>query len=413
MSDESTEPKPLKLKLSRTGDSSPGANTEASEGSAPRTAPEEVHPTQELPRSAQLRVRSRAERQQASEASAPEAPEAKPEAPADPAPGATDPAVLPDSESLAERPRPVLKRRPDPEPEIEPEIVPDPKMEREVSAVGPLGKLTDDPAVTPAATPTADPITVPPTFKPFEQVPVEAETEPESVPEPEPAAPAENPPSSAEEPAPAPPPLRKPTSPDPESGSGDVETATDRLGQKEGAQAHSPWLSIAIIVVLLGILGGAGYGIWYLLLNPSDTPASADATNAPATPATSPASLIDSAQSAIDARPTAAMEAVLAVDTAAATTDAASPRGAPAAAAPTTTPRQTGDDSLVSAVSAYLSGIHIGGMRTTDRPMVIINGKNYNAGDTVDPDTGLRFSGIHNGKLAFTDKNGVAYLKSF
>ncbi|MFP4261265.1 MAG: hypothetical protein ACLFS1_09320, partial [Opitutales bacterium] len=71
------------------------------------------------------------------------------------------------------------------------------------------------------------------------------------------------------------------------------------------------------------------------------------------------------------------------------------------------------DQELVQAVSDFLSKAHISGVRTGERPMVLINGATHTPGDLVEPETGLRFSGIRNGKLAFTDKNAVVYLKSF
>ena len=90
---------------------------------------------------------------------------------------------------------------------------------------------------------------------------------------------------------------------------------------------------------------------------------------------------------------------------------------APRASAPEPTPATSGaprvDKQIVGTISDYLSSVTIGGVRTGDRPKVILNGTSYQKGDLIDPTTGLRFSGMREGKLAFTDRNGVVYLKSF
>lgn len=64
-------------------------------------------------------------------------------------------------------------------------------------------------------------------------------------------------------------------------------------------------------------------------------------------------------------------------------------------------------------VSGFLSSLHIGGMRQGDRPMILIDGRAHTVGDTVQTETGLKFDGFRNGKLAFIDQNDILYLKSF
>ena len=70
-------------------------------------------------------------------------------------------------------------------------------------------------------------------------------------------------------------------------------------------------------------------------------------------------------------------------------------------------------ESSKQSVSQYLSGIHIGGVRKGDRPMVLIQGTRFLVGDIIQPETGLKFDGIRDGRLAFRDSHGIIYLKSF
>lgn len=70
-------------------------------------------------------------------------------------------------------------------------------------------------------------------------------------------------------------------------------------------------------------------------------------------------------------------------------------------------------EATKATVSKFLAALHIGGMRQGARPMVLINGVAHNVGDTVQAETGLKFSGIRDGKLAFVDTNDIVYLKSF
>lgn len=66
-----------------------------------------------------------------------------------------------------------------------------------------------------------------------------------------------------------------------------------------------------------------------------------------------------------------------------------------------------------AAVSEFLASLHIGGMRQGARPMVLIDGEAHTVGDVVQAETGLKFGGVRDGKLAFIDENDVIYLKSF
>jgi hypothetical protein len=64
-------------------------------------------------------------------------------------------------------------------------------------------------------------------------------------------------------------------------------------------------------------------------------------------------------------------------------------------------------------VSEFLKNAHIGGVRTGDRPKLLLNGQSYDQGDLIDPGTGLRFIGLRDKKLAFQDAQGIVYIKSF
>jgi hypothetical protein len=66
-----------------------------------------------------------------------------------------------------------------------------------------------------------------------------------------------------------------------------------------------------------------------------------------------------------------------------------------------------------AAISEFLSSVHIGGVRDSDRPMVIVDGQSYLAGDVLMDETGLTFAGVDEGKLVFHDDLGIVYLKSF
>ncbi|NBB78005.1 MAG: hypothetical protein GVY36_00930 [Verrucomicrobia bacterium] len=70
-------------------------------------------------------------------------------------------------------------------------------------------------------------------------------------------------------------------------------------------------------------------------------------------------------------------------------------------------------EATKATVSEFLGSLHIGGMRQGARPMILIEGQPHTVGDTVQAETGLKFDGIRDGKLAFIDENDVVYLKSF
>jgi hypothetical protein len=217
-----------------------------------------------------------------------------------------------------------------------------------------------------------------------------------------------------EKPAAVPPPLpARPTL----SADDALEEALDRVSDSEKSSS-SPLLSIVIIVVLLGILGGSGYGPWYILKGSSG--GAVDETVAEESNGEGFfGDPIKEAKEAISAIPVEELEEVV-TDSANSSSPSSEPTEAavvtptnPVATAPLTPQVPNVDQELVRAVSGFLSEVHIGGVRTGERPMVIINGASYSKGDLVEPETGLLFSGIRNGKLAFTDENGVVYLKSF
>jgi hypothetical protein len=243
-----------------------------------------------------------------------------------------------------------------------------------------------------------------------------------------------------------------------ESGS---EEPSQKNPEKPGTKtsssekSHSPVASIVILLVLLAILGGSGFGLWYILRSPSDKVSTENTseTSTQATPNQATGSIsspIEKAKAKIAKIPTAAAEEVLAdlpdgsgpgvrpssgssspsepsfvieetlppsVSTAEASPAAPTVRAISAEEdyfepAPLPPASQV-DQSLIERVSVLLSQSHIGGVRRGGDPKVIFDGISYSTGDLVDPETGLRFAGIRKGKLAFKDANGIVYLKSF
>ena len=256
-------------------------------------------------------------------------------------------------------------------------------------------------------------------------------------------------PASADTPPPLP---AQETVPLEEPPAKDLEEAVRHVARGAGSTSGSPWLSIIIIVVLLAVLGGSGFGLWYVLKAPGERPTEVTESERPVDGSNTSADEsegnlmtrpIAKAKEAVESVPTDALDEVTfgelssldqtplpqedTVDSVEATTTPPAPPSQTAedpakssepeptiATASSKIPEHGNvDQTLVQAVSAYLSKVHIGGVRTGERPMVIIDDESYTRGDVVEPETGLRFSGIRNGKLAFADKNTVVYLKSF
>jgi len=218
----------------------------------------------------------------------------------------------------------------------------------------------------------------------------------------------------------------KPAPPQKDGSGRKVEEAIGRIGEEK--KSHGMLTSIIAIVLLLVVLGAPGYGHYYILRNPSDTPEESATT---AKQAKSEATEEESG-GLLRGPITKAKEAIAKIpgsaDALEETTEASAPVEQaqekanppdpvePTESTPVAVPKAESpavDSPQTSAVSELLQNAHIGGVRTGDSPKVILNGKSYNQGDLVDPDTGLRFAGMRDGKLAFRDAQGVVYLKSF
>ncbi|PXA03610.1 hypothetical protein DDZ13_11560 [Coraliomargarita sinensis] len=270
------------------------------------------------------------------------------------------------------------------------------------------------------------------------------ETPPESVPEKPAPNPAEEKPYDPENPFAGieikkpkkeerpPPDLPSKPAPADDDGSGQkVEEAISQIGEEK--KSRGVLTSLIVIFILLAILGGAGFGLYYILKSPAETTdesikpeeqASSAATEEasggkPSGPIAKAkeavANMQDPEKSLAEVSTTPAPEA----STPEAGDDAETPEpteavednATEAVKAPSTSAEI--DPAQTQAVSEFLQTAHIGGVRTGDRPKVILNGKSYNNGDLVDADTGLSFIGFRDKKLAFRDEQGIVYIKSF
>lgn len=201
-----------------------------------------------------------------------------------------------------------------------------------------------------------------------------------------------------------------------------VEAAIDSLDQKEedaAQNSHNLLPSIIVLLVLLLILAGAGYGLWKVLQSPTETD-SGETTELPASEAEAPKKgPIQKAKDAIAKVPVADVEAITTQEAPKPPADESSADPAPTNVTveenftPAPPPNANSIEANKQSVAEYLSGIHIGGMRKGERPMILINGESFLVGDVVQTETGLKFDGLRDGKLAFRDSNGIVYLKSF
>ena len=391
MSEDEDEKKPSKLKLSAKGKETDGGE----QGDAP-TGPTNPHQDQAENRSSEptkLKLRQNPKENKG----APEKPKEEEDAPPEPAAG-------------PEQEKPKLRTRPS----------------------------ADDPS-TPDAGETAN---LPETFE---------DGGDRSKPNPTPQEEKEIAPAKTPPPLPA-----QETVPLEEPPAEDLEEAVRHTAGGPGSTSSSPWLSVIIVVILFAILGGSGLGLWYVLKAPGERPTEVTESERPVDESDASADQsegnlmtksIARAKEAVESVPTDALDEVTSVEPPSpeqtpppqedtvdsvkrTTTPPAPPSQTSEDPAKSTEPEPepgpttatagrkieepgSVDQTLVQAVSAYLSKVHIGGVRSGERPMVIIDDESYTPGDVVEPETGLRFSGIRNGKLAFTDENTVVYLKSF
>lgn len=188
-----------------------------------------------------------------------------------------------------------------------------------------------------------------------------------------------------------------------------LEASINQVDQEEPG-GKGLLTSIIVIILLLAVLGGSGYGLYLVLKSPDDKPDPAESTDAapesgPIAKAKAVIASIPGNEEPLEADPTPVE-------------DGTAPAPVPVEAPKTTT--KPGTDAPAAsppvgsqAVAELLKNAHIGGTRTGERPMVIMNGQSYTPGDLVDPDSGLRFIGFRDKKLAFRDGSGIVYLKSF
>jgi len=188
--------------------------------------------------------------------------------------------------------------------------------------------------------------------------------------------------------------------------------------------------SLLVIVLLLVILAGCGFGIWWILKpsgSESETvseasPGAASASEATSTQAVSgpiqkakdtlnqlPLPELDAIKSTGDPSPTD--KSPTAVKTPAKPIEETPP--AKEAATQTTSKNSELVEKSQQEVSAFLSDMHIGGLRQSANPMILIDGQNYQVGDIVHEATGLKFIGLRKERPAFRDRHGVVYLRSF
>lgn len=213
------------------------------------------------------------------------------------------------------------------------------------------------------------------------------------------------------------PPPERPSEPAPataidEGASPKPEKAIQQLSEPK--KAHNIFVSLLVITLLLGLLGGSAYGLYYVL-RPAPAVAPAPPQNKAARGNESDglhSSSIAKAKVAIAKIPAGPEEEVTAQSEKAPAAELAEPESGRTESINrplTETKTAAGEEAIAS----FLTSAHIGGLRTGDRPKVLLNGESYVPGDLVDARLGLHFSGIRKGKLAFKDEKGIIYLKSF
>ena len=184
----------------------------------------------------------------------------------------------------------------------------------------------------------------------------------------------------------------------------------------------SPIASLVIIVVMLAIIGAGGYGIWYLLKGQNDEVAS----ETEGTESTFTETVDDTAPANEDKGPIATTREVISklparneteTEVTTSTVTNVEPKEAQLSNRSNgTEPAQTqvlSNELIKEQVSLFLRDVTLGAMRTGTNARVMLNGRNYNIGDVVDESTGLIFRGTKDQKLVFQDREGIYYVKSF
>ena len=188
--------------------------------------------------------------------------------------------------------------------------------------------------------------------------------------------------------------------------------------------------SLLAITLLLVILAGCGFGIWWILKpSGSESEAASEAPLAAASTseATSTQAVsgpIQRAKDTLNQLPLPELDAIKStgnlspVDkspTALKTPAKPIEKTPPAKEAVTQTTSKNSElfEKSQQEVSAFLSDMHIGGLRQSANPMILIDGQNYQIGDIVHEATGLKFIGLRKERPAFRDRHGIVYLRSF
>ena len=226
-----------------------------------------------------------------------------------------------------------------------------------------------------------------------------------------------------------PPPHTRSQSPSPTKSAAHIEAVIHSLDKEKApkTQRSSMLPSIIMILVLLLVLGGAGFGLWKVLLASNDmednsgSRTNSTVTALPAKP--KPNTPIQKAKATIAKVPDTDLAAIVGNLPPTPNRNTAIPvsiqQNKPDVVVPKQPkqPKQQASNRLIEAnkqaASNFLSNIHIGGVRTGERPIIILDGERYNVDDVVHVETDLKFHGLRDGRLAFRDRNGIVYLKSF
>lgn len=305
--------------------------------------------------------------------------------------------------------------------EIEPkESKPEPKeaepKEAEPEEAEPRPAETEQ-AEAPAPSPSAGtPAQSQPEAKPHEAKPVEAPDDRAFDPENPFKRPVDEPKAATVPPA-------LPSNPRPPADYGSPQKARKAIGEPPEEKKNKGLVaSVIVILGLLALLGACGYGLYYVLQEPSGNNESASNQESAAQKEESGSFLsqpIEKAKAVISKVPdqgAALPEEKTSAPAESPPQEAKEPDPAEAAgpAGAENKPSAASlDSSQTSSVAAFLQAVHVGGTRTGERPKLILNGQSYEKGDIVDPSSGLRFIGFRNKKIAFQDTQGIVYIKSF
>ncbi|MEM8868262.1 MAG: hypothetical protein AAGC73_08340 [Verrucomicrobiota bacterium] len=368
MTDEAGEQKPRKLRLSKRADN---ADESSPAEVTPSTPPEAPEPTEPAPKPS-LKFKRATPKEEPS-----------PSAPADTAPAEPPAASPPEPATPTEKPALKFKRaapaqeqapaQPEPTPE------PDPIKQNEIGSASSGLKLSGQDAAPGPETPATPP-----------PLPTRAPSEPTS---------------QAATPPPSPQAVAGPSS-------GSFDQAIDRIDS--GPEKKNPLVGVAIVMVLFLIVGGCGYGIWYVLGNGTDGFFTQKAEEEASTitdeiqleATSSYADILEEAESVIDQSKESSEALAMAVMVP--EESIFEPIAEVAEEAPPTTSAKD-----QKKISDFLADASYGGVRSGPKARVVINGESYQIGDEIVEIAGLVFVGTKDGQLVFKDENGVVYTKRF